>query len=172
MVKNSPASAGDIRDIGLIPGLGRSLEVGNGDPLQYSCLESPTVRGAWRVTVHMVTELDMTEVTLHTWPTPWFHLGEIWVENAANLHLDSWPVETVRQYSCGVYTAGVVVICCAARTQQWKTNPRCDCMPVGKLPTFPELHFHHLWSEHDNYIPCCWIQINNICRLPSIFRMD
>ena len=70
MVKNSPASAGDIRDIGLIPGLGRSLEVGNGDPLQYSCLESPTVRGAWRVTVHMVTELDMTEVTLHTWPTP------------------------------------------------------------------------------------------------------
>ena len=70
MVKNSPASAGDIRDIGLIPGLGRSLGEGHGDPLQYSCLENPKDRGAWRATVHVVTELDMTEVTLHTWLTP------------------------------------------------------------------------------------------------------
>ena len=70
MVKNSPANAGDIRDIGLIPGLGRSLGVGNGHPFHYSCLGSPMVRGAWRVTVHRVAELDMTEVTLHVWPTP------------------------------------------------------------------------------------------------------
>ena len=38
MVKNLPANAGDVRDKGSIPGLGRSLEGGNGNPLQYSCL--------------------------------------------------------------------------------------------------------------------------------------
>ena len=42
MVKNSPANAGDIRDVGLIPGSGRSPGGGHGDPLQYSCLENPT----------------------------------------------------------------------------------------------------------------------------------
>ena len=47
MVKNSPASAGDLRDTGLIPGLGRSPGVRNGNPLQYSHLENPMDRGAW-----------------------------------------------------------------------------------------------------------------------------
>ena len=47
MVKNPPANAGDIRDAGLIPGLGRSPGGGHGNSLQYSCLENPTDRGAW-----------------------------------------------------------------------------------------------------------------------------
>ena len=51
MVKNLPANAGDVRDVGLIPGSGRSPAEGNGYPLQYSCLENPTDRGAWRATV-------------------------------------------------------------------------------------------------------------------------
>ena len=62
MVKNSPANAGDIRDMGSIPGSGRSPGEGNGNPLQYSCLENPTDR-VWNATVHGVTESDMTEVT-------------------------------------------------------------------------------------------------------------
>ena len=41
-----------LRDAGSIPGLGRSPGVGNGNTLQYSCLENPTVRGAWEATVH------------------------------------------------------------------------------------------------------------------------
>ena len=45
MVKNLPAKAGDIRDTGSIPGLGRSPEGGHGNPLQYSCLENPMDRG-------------------------------------------------------------------------------------------------------------------------------
>ena len=45
MVKNPPANAGDIRDADLIPGSGRSPRGGNGNPLQYSCLENPTDRG-------------------------------------------------------------------------------------------------------------------------------
>ena len=51
MVKNLPAKAGDLRDVGLIPGSGRSGG-GDGTPLQCSCLENPTNRGAWRATVH------------------------------------------------------------------------------------------------------------------------
>ena len=49
MVKNLPANAGDARDLGLIPGSGRSLGGGNGNPLQYSSLENPMDRGAWWV---------------------------------------------------------------------------------------------------------------------------
>ena len=52
--KNLPASAGDIRDVGLIPGLGRSPGGGNDNPFQYSCLENSTDRGAWRALVHGV----------------------------------------------------------------------------------------------------------------------
>ena len=47
MIKNSPANAGDIRDMGLIPGLERSPGGGNGNRLQYSCLENPMDREAW-----------------------------------------------------------------------------------------------------------------------------
>ena len=56
VIKNLPANAGDIRDVGSIPRLGRSPGVGNGNPLQYSCLENPIDRGAWQATVHGVTK--------------------------------------------------------------------------------------------------------------------
>ena len=51
VVKNPPANAGDIRDAGSIPGSGRFPGEGNGDPLQYSCLENSMDRGAWQATV-------------------------------------------------------------------------------------------------------------------------
>ena len=52
MVKNPPANAGDTGDTGSIPGLGRSPGGGNGNPLQYSCLENPMDRRAWWATFH------------------------------------------------------------------------------------------------------------------------
>jgi len=62
VVKNLPASVGGIRDVGLIPRLGRFLRGRHGNPLQYSCLENPLDRRGWRATVHGVAEeLDMTE---------------------------------------------------------------------------------------------------------------
>ena len=56
MVKNLSTNAGDIGDVGSIPGLGRSRGGGHGNPLQYSCLENPMDRGAWQATVHRVAK--------------------------------------------------------------------------------------------------------------------
>ena len=61
--KESAFKAGDL---GSIPGLGRSPGEGNGNPLQYSCLENPVDRGAWRATVHGSQQLDTTERLMHT----------------------------------------------------------------------------------------------------------
>ena len=58
VVKNLPANAGDIRDMGSIPGSGRSPGGGHGNPLQYSCLENPM---DWQATVHVVAESDATK---------------------------------------------------------------------------------------------------------------
>ena len=56
VVKNLPANAGDIRDMGAFPGSGSFPGEGHGSPLQYSCLEKPVDRGAWRATVHRVAK--------------------------------------------------------------------------------------------------------------------
>ena len=56
VVKNPSASAGDVRDVGSIPGLGRFPGRGHGNPLQYSCLENPMDKGAWQATVHRVAK--------------------------------------------------------------------------------------------------------------------
>ena len=63
IVKNPSANSGDIRDMGLIPGLGRAAGGRHGNPLQYSCLANPMDRGGWRATVPRVAESDMTEAT-------------------------------------------------------------------------------------------------------------
>ena len=55
-VKNPPASAGEVRDVGSIPGSGRSLGGGHGDPLQYSCLENPRDEGAWWAAIYGVAQ--------------------------------------------------------------------------------------------------------------------
>ena len=56
VVKNLPPNAGDARDAGSVLGLGRSPRVGNGNPLQYSCLKNFMNRGAWWATVHRVAK--------------------------------------------------------------------------------------------------------------------
>ena len=78
VVNNPPASAGDLRDVGLIPGSERSPGEGNGNPLQYSCLENPMDRGAWWATVHWI-EKSQTQLK---WPSTHTH-----TLNEANLDL-------------------------------------------------------------------------------------
>ena len=63
----APANARDVRDAGLIPGSGRSPGGGDGNPLQYYCLENPLDRGAWWATVQSRKELDTTNATEHTY---------------------------------------------------------------------------------------------------------
>ena len=58
VIKNKPANSGDVGDTGLIPGLGRSPGEGNGNSLQYSCLENSMDREAWQATVQGVAESD------------------------------------------------------------------------------------------------------------------
>ena len=56
MVKSLPANVGDIRDVGLIPGVGGSPGEGHGSPLQYSCLKNPMDRGTWWTMFRRVTK--------------------------------------------------------------------------------------------------------------------
>ena len=63
VIKNPPSNAVDVRDTGSIPGSGRSPAGRHGNPPQYSRMENPMDRGAWRATVHRVAELDKTEAT-------------------------------------------------------------------------------------------------------------
>ena len=84
-VKNPPANAGDKRDSGSVPGSGRFPREGSGNPLQYSCLDNPMDRGAWRATVHRVAKsrthlkLRSTHALMHSIsfagssvPCPWY----------------------------------------------------------------------------------------------------
>ena len=67
VVKNLPASVGDVRDVGLIPGLERSPGEGHFNLLQYSCLENPVDTGAWRVMIHGVTKswTQLKQLSMH-----------------------------------------------------------------------------------------------------------
>ena len=67
VVKKPPADAGDLRDVGLVPGSGRFPRGGHGNPLQYSCLENPMDRGAWWAIVHRVTKIrtQLKQLSMH-----------------------------------------------------------------------------------------------------------
>ena len=83
VVKNLPANAGDIRDVGLIPGSGRSLGGGNSNPFQHSCLGNPMDRGAWQTTVHGVAKSWM-------W-LKWFTTLQVYFKNGF-LSFSSWEI--------------------------------------------------------------------------------
>ena len=84
MVKNLPANTGDTRDAVLKPGLRRSPGEGNGNPLQYCCLENPMDRGAWWAIVHGVAESDTAEHARYLILTDLYPLTP--VQTQMNLH--------------------------------------------------------------------------------------
>ena len=70
VIKDPPANVGDIRDVGSIPGLGRTPGGGgHGNPLQYSCLESSMDRGAWWATVHRIAKswTQLKQLSMHAY---------------------------------------------------------------------------------------------------------
>ena len=88
VVKNPPANAGGIIDSGSIPGQGRSPGGGHGNPLQYSCLENPMDRGAWRATVHRVTRswTRLKQLSTYAWVTNTNTLrGHMWETNSSTI---------------------------------------------------------------------------------------
>ena len=85
---DSKESAHNAGDQGLIPGSGRSPGEGNGNPLQYSCLENPMDRGAWQATVHGVSRVGHNWVTnthIHTW------MLREWLRNIIMSAVAIWP---------------------------------------------------------------------------------
>ena len=88
VIKNLPVNAGDIRDTGLIHGLGKSPGVGSGNPLQYSCLENPMDRGAWKPAVHGVAE-GQTQLSDFTFT---FHFHALEKEMATHSSVLAWRI--------------------------------------------------------------------------------
>ena len=137
MVKNTPASTGDARDVGLISGLGRSPGVGNGNPLQYSCLENPMDRGAWRATAHGVAKKsDTTEQLTLSLSTHYLRWGLQKRQKSLILKLHVMPSETKTAHGKvqELYRMNTELyrLCCylvAKSTQLFSNN--MDCGPPG-----------------------------------------
>ena len=89
--KESACSAGDVRDVASIPGSGRSPGGGHGNPLQYSCLENPTDRGAWRAIVHGVTK-SRTRLKRLSMCT-----GRLGPRGESGIHMWIWESSAYRQ---------------------------------------------------------------------------
>ena len=112
VVRNLPANIGDAGDVGWIPGLGRSPGEENCNPLQYSCLNNPMDRGAWRAIVHEdPKELDMTEhihrITLYFgYPLPilvdlnYLSEGRMWNITVALKSLSIYKMINSEKYCC------------------------------------------------------------------------
>ena len=95
MIKNLPTSAGDVRDTGSTPGLGRSLGGGHGNSLQYSCLENPMDRGTWWATVHRVAKSQTWLKWLSTAQNSWQETLRYHRDSEMKVFHYQWRVHTV-----------------------------------------------------------------------------
>ena len=109
VVKNLPVNAGEIRDVGSIPGLGRSPGGGHGNPLQYSCLENPMDRRIWQGTVHRVqkSQTQLKQLSTHRLVhIPYTYLLSSvqfsWVQSLSCVWLFATPWITARQASLSI----------------------------------------------------------------------
>ena len=105
-VKNLPADAVDVGDVGLIPGSGRSPGEGHDSPLQYSCLENPMDRGAWWATVYRVTKSqiwlsthvctpgDIRSKTRSGW-VQFTHVNQGEISKITETKIKLWPCKTI-----------------------------------------------------------------------------
>ena len=123
--KDSISSAGDVRDVGLIPGSGRSLGVGNGNLLQYSCLENYMDRGAWRAAVHKVAKS-------WTWLSDWiftFSLQPEW----------EWFLSFQK---CWTFSSHRVVAFLVPGAQSWMSSSQFRRSACSKYSLCMRAHTH------------------------------
>ena len=135
MVKNLLANAGDTRDTGLIPGLGRSPGGGHGNPFQYSCLENPMDRGAWQLqSIGSQTFRNDKQFSMHTHRTI------------------NWD------YS-GLYIANHFSLSACERLLKWRLNYLClMCLPTATYFLFFKLlQINLLASQQHSLILLCWV---------------
>ena len=124
VVKNPPANAGDTRDSGSIPGSERSPGVGNGKPLQYSCLENPMDRGAWQLQSVSRQESDITECArMHARTYTHTHTHTQHRENAC-VHTHTHTYTQHRENAS-------VTVCCCANAPCFLLFPYCNLKPCS-----------------------------------------
>ena len=114
-----PANAGDIKDVGSIPWLGRSPGGRHGNLLQYSCLENPMERGAWQATVHRVAKSQT-------------QLKQLSTQTLTNSYMDTWvlnglPISTLTSLE-SVFQVGCLLGC-------WQRNPfKMSTISMSSIP--------------------------------------
>ena len=128
VVKNSPANAGDIRDTNLIPGSGRAPGGRHGNPLQYSCLENPMDRGAWRATVHGDTRVR------HDWSNSAFRTEKAMAPHSSTL---AWKLPWMEEPS-GLQSMGLLGV-----GHDWATS----------LSLFTFMHWRRKWQPNPVLLP-------------------
>ena len=126
VAKNLPANAGDIRDAASILGSGRSTGGGNGNPLQYFCLENPKDRGAWQATVHGVTK---------SWT--WLKQFSTQVVSMSSLY-EQRQIEILLHF----------LLICYSEHASWKETSKilCLCVFTNRSMYFVELTFPAKYS--------------------------
>ena len=145
VIKNLPASEGDARDVGLIPGLGRLAGVGNDKPLQYSCLENSMDRGAWSATVPRVaknrTRLSrQTDKYLSQWESIKMDKLRQMEEGPrqCSLKADHWGGQTAcktTRHAQGIRGSSSVGHACCTRTCGTPSQSSACCMASRALST-------------------------------------
>ena len=141
MVKTPPANAGEVGDVGSIPGLGRSPGEWLSNPLLYSCLENSMDRGAWWVTVHGITKSwtqlkQLSTRVRNNWQT---HSKELW---GKELWFDIWEIFQTTEVSVFHVDAHSV----PNSTEQWYnyyrgTNPNPSCRSWSRIQWLKRFDF-------------------------------
>ena len=150
MVKNLPANAGDVRDTGSIPASGRSPGGGHSNSLQYSCLENPMDRGAWRAVAHRVSQSQtrLKQFSMHAY----MHTGLEWGKGGKRTLLNHWVnsdlLNSLLLNRCNYLTIRAQVSSVKLHSCVRLYNPK-DCntprFPVQhQLPELAQTHVHRV----------------------------
>ena len=174
VVKNPPASAGDIRDIGSIPGSGRSPRGGYGNPIQYSCLENPMDRGVWRAAVQRVAKSWTWLKRLSTQADRWFGKGQWGVSRMGALMLSGqflcliWRHKT--EPPCRFSTVYELVFSTYDQ-KSWDSEALPDSPPS---PALPSSRGSELWTEvwDKNTLSLHFLEIEQSACLLKISQLD